>query len=130
MKKPGISLVLAIMLQAGVGHADTVTREVPDNLPGKGFGGLSGFMIGAAAGGPIGAVVGIGIGWLVGGETQEATGLSGTTYQVRREDGSETFVRSPNQIWSPGDRVRIVNSRLIAVDEANEAPQPVTFLYK
>ena len=69
-----------ILLKAGVAQADMVIGEVPDTLPGKGFGGVSGFMAGAAAGGPIGAAIGAGVGWLVGGETHKATGLTIATH--------------------------------------------------
>jgi outer membrane lipoprotein SlyB len=126
MKKLNVCLLtVMVVLQAGMVHADTVIDEVPDTLPGKGFGGLSGFMAGAAAGGPVGAIVGTGIGWLGGSATQEAAGAAGKAYRVKREDGSETVVRSPNREFSPGDRVKIVGSRLVALD-GSESPQPVT----
>jgi len=125
MKKLGISLLVAMVLQAGTVNADTVIKEVPDTLPGKGFGGISGFMTGAAAGGPIGAIIGIGLGWLGGGAIQEAAGSAGKGYHVRREDGSETVIRSPNHEFSPGDRVKIVGNRLVA-DRGGESQQPAT----
>lgn len=114
MKKLNVTMLLALALQAGIAHADTVIEEVPDTLPGKSFGGLSGFMAGAVAGGPVGALVGAGIGWLGGGATQEASGAAGTAYKVKREDGSETVVRSPNRKFAAGDRVQIVANRLVA----------------
>jgi len=120
-------LVLVCALRAGALHADTVVEAVPDILPGKGFGGLSGFMAGAAAGGPIGAAIGAGLGWLVGGETHKSTGLGAPAYRVRRSDGSETVVRSPNRSWSPGDRVSIVDSRLVAGGGEGDTPQAVSF---
>jgi outer membrane lipoprotein SlyB len=119
MKKHTLSLALGMLLNAGATPADTVIGETPDTQPGKGFGGLSGFMAGTAAGGPIGAAVGAGVGWLIGGETQEATGLSGTAYRVARDGGGEIIVRSPRRDWSAGDRVRIVGNRLIEADDAN-----------
>ena len=99
MKKRIVSLLFMILLKAGVAQADTVIGEVPDTLPGKGFGGVSGFMAGAAAGGPIGAAIGAGVGWLVGGETHRATGLSGAAYRVLHDDGTVTIVRSPGRTW-------------------------------
>ena len=122
MKTLSISLLIAMALQAGTVNADMVIKEVPDTLPGKGFGGVSGFMAGAAAGG---AIVGIGLGWLGGGAAQDAAGGAGKAYQVRREDGSETVIRSPNREFSPGDRVKIVGNRLVA-DRGGESQQPVT----
>jgi outer membrane lipoprotein SlyB len=121
-------LLHAMLLSAGLTQADTVIKEVPDTLPGKSFGGLSGFMAGAAAGGPVGAAIGAGLGWLAGGETQKATGLSGKAYRVAREDGSEITIRSHARTWSAGDRVRIVGGRLVAAGEADTAVPPVSAL--
>ena len=128
MKMRTVSLLLAMLLNAGLTQADTVIGEVPDTLPGKSFGGLSGFMAGAAAGGPVGAAIGAGLGWLVGGETQKATGLSGQAYRVAREDGSKITIRSPARTWSAGDRVRIVGGRLVAAGEIDNAIPPVSVL--
>lgn len=128
MKIRAVSLLLAMLLSAGIAQGDTVIGEVPDTLPGKGFGGLSGFMAGAAVGGPIGAAIGAGLGWLVGGESQKATGLSGTAYRVAREDGSEITVRSPARTWSPGDRVRVVGSRLVAAGDTADGVQTISAL--
>lgn len=125
MKKLSVYFLIAMALQTAGVHADTVIKEVPDTLPGKGFGGLSGFMVGVAAGGPIGAVIGTGIGWLGGGATQNATGTAGRAYQVKREDSSETVVRSPNREFLPGDQVQIVGDRLVA-DYTGESPQPAS----
>jgi outer membrane lipoprotein SlyB len=111
-------LFLALALQAGLAHGDIVIRAVPDTLPGKSLGGLSGFMIGAVTG-PIGAAVGAGLGWFGGGHAQESAGL-GTAYLVRRDDGTETVVRSPNRTWAPGDTVRIVRGRLVAEEKADK----------
>ncbi|MGD8843621.1 MAG: hypothetical protein PVJ83_09120 [Gammaproteobacteria bacterium] len=114
-------LLLVMLLSVGLTQADTVIEKVPDTLPGKGFGGLSGFMVGAAAGGPLGAAIGAGLGWLVGGETQKATGLSGQAYRVAREDGSQITVRSPGRSWTAGDRVHVVGGRLVAAGETDSA---------
>ena len=114
MQKRRVLIIVTILLNAGVAHADTVIGEVPDTLPGNGFGGLSGFMVGAAAGGPVGAAIGAGLGWLVGGATLQATGLSDPAYRVSDAAGRVTTVRSPGRNWSAGDRVRAVNGRLVA----------------
>ena len=124
MKKLSVAMLLAMALQTGNVHADTIIEEVPDTLPGKGFGGLSGFMAGAVAGGPVGVLVGAGLGWFAGGGIQDASGFAGTAYRVKREDGSETVVRSPNAEFSPGDRVEIAGNRLVAV-HGGESAQPV-----
>ncbi len=116
MNKQSISLLFTLLLQVCAVHADTVSKAVPDTLPGNGFGGLSGFMVGAAAGGPVGAVIGTSIGWIIGGQAQEVAGLSGVAYRVKRKDGSETTVRSPNKTWIPGSRVHIVGGRLVSND--------------
>lgn len=129
MKRLRVSMLLAAVLQAGTVHADTVIEEVPDALPGKGVGGFSGFMAGAAAGGPVGALVGAGIGWLGGGAAQDATGTTGTAYKVKRNDGSEIIVRSPNRRFASGDRVQIVANRLV-VDSTVESPDPVALSHR
>jgi outer membrane lipoprotein SlyB len=126
MKKRIVSLLFMILLKAGVAQADMVIGEVPDTLPGKGFGGVSGFMAGAAAGGPIGAAIGAGVGWLVGGETHRATGLSGAAYRVLHDDGTVTIVRSPGRTWSAGDRVRVLGNRLVAADNIGTNAQSVS----
>jgi len=130
MKNLSVWLLTAIIvLQAGMVHADTVIEEVPDTLPGKGLGGLSGFMAGIVAGGPVGAILGTGIGWLAGSTVQDATGAAGKAYRVKRKDGSEAVVRSPNRAFSPGDRVTIAGNRLVALD-GSESPRPVTLSEK
>lgn len=122
MKKMTAFMLISLTLHAASVHADTVVEEVPDTLPGEGFGGFSGFMAGAAAGGPIGALVGAGVGWLGGRAIQGGSGLEGTAYRVKRGDGSEKIVRSPKRRFSPGDRVQIVSSRLVADSEGNTEP--------
>ena len=126
MRTHACLLALVLLSAIGTTQADTVIGETPDTQAGKGFGGLSGFMVGAAAGGPIGAAVGAGVGWLVGGETQTATGLGGTAYRVARESGGETVVRSPGRTWSAGDRVRVVGNRLVAADDTGNAARSVS----
>jgi hypothetical protein len=128
MRTPIVSLLFVMLFNLGLAQADTVIGEVPDTLPGKSFGGLSGFMAGAAAGGPIGAALGAGFGWLVGREAQKSTGLGGKAYRVAREDGSEITVRSPARTWSAGDRVRIVGGRLVAAGANESVILPVSAL--
>jgi len=50
MKLNTLLLIFAVILPVGLANADTVIEEVPDILPGKSFGGLSGCMLGATAG--------------------------------------------------------------------------------
>lgn len=121
MKKITAYMLISLALHAGTVHADTVVEEIPDTLPGKGFGGLSGFMAGAAAAGPVGALVGAGIGWLGGAAIQDGSGLAGTAYRVKHLDGSETTVRSPKRRFAPGDQVQVVSSRLVADRESDSA---------
>ena len=110
--------VLAGLALAGMGvaHADQVVEQVPDTMPGKGYGGLTGMMVGAAAGGPIGAIVGALAGAWAGGATQDALGMSGNAYRVERADGSETVVRTPGETWAAGDSVTVVDRRLVKAD--------------
>ena len=129
MKKLGVSILVAMLLHGGTVHADTVIEEVSDTLPGKGFGGLSGFMAGAAAGGPVGAVLGAGIGWLGGGVAQDASGVAGKAYRVQRDGGNETVVRSPKRSFSPGERVQIVANRLVPAN-AGEPVRAVTVSHR
>ena len=103
----GVVLSLSLACQA-----DTVVKEVPDNTPGKGFGGAIGLMIGSV-GGPLGAVAGAGLGLVAGGKIQALFGISGRAYEVESEDGLRKTVRSPNQQWESGDKVQIVGRRLV-----------------
>ncbi|WP_433736221.1 hypothetical protein [Pseudomonas putida] len=84
--------------------ADQVVREVPDTTAGKGYGALTGFMIGAV-GGPVGALVGAGAGFFAGSLVQEATGLTQTAYEVKDAKGEVSTVRSPNVHYAPGQQV-------------------------
>ena len=58
-------------------QADQIIREVPDTTAGKGFGALTGMMVGAA-GGPIGALVGATGGFFAGSAVQAGIGKSET----------------------------------------------------
>lgn len=96
--------------------ADTVVGTAPDTALGKGIGGMSGFLVGGAVAGPIGAIgVGLASLWL-GGEVQEATGLHDDAYVVRSQDGETQTVRSPNVKMAVGDRVQVVDRRLVRAD--------------
>ncbi|WP_288355462.1 hypothetical protein [uncultured Cycloclasticus sp.] len=113
-------LTLVISLSFALScHADTVIKELPDTKPGKIFGGALGFMIGAISG-PAGALAGGGISWFAGGKIHQASGVTGRAYEVKKDDGSLTIIRSPNQQWQPGDKVRIENARLVAIAPATE----------
>jgi hypothetical protein len=94
MKKSNILIAGALLLASvGVSAAEVVeVRE--DRAVGGGFGGLSGFMLGAAVGGPVGALVGGGIGWFAGQQAQGAAGLEHNLYVIKGEDGSISTVRS------------------------------------
>ena len=115
MKQAKKLVLIGTLLASVATHADTITGEVLDTLPGKGAIGISGFLLGGfATGGPAGALLGGTLGWLVGGEAQEVIGVGGTAYRVRKADGSEVTVRSPNRSWSVGDQVQIIDNRLVA----------------
>ncbi len=93
--------------------ADQVIREVPETIAGKGYGALTGLMIGAAAG-PIGAIAGAGAGFWMGGTVQEASDLSGTAYEIENSQGERSIVRSPNARFTPGQKVTQKGARLVA----------------
>lgn len=113
MKLNTLLLIFAATLPVGPANADTVIEEVTDTLPGKSFGGLTGFMAGATAG-PFGALAGAGIGALGGALFQRETGISGRAYKVEKDDGTHAVVRSPGRSWSKGDQVEVVGDRLVA----------------
>lgn len=94
--------------------ADQVIREVPETTAGKGYGALTGLMVGAAAGGPIGAIAGAGAGFWMGGTVQEASDLSGTAYEIENSQGERSIVRSPNARFTPGQKVAQKGARLVA----------------
>lgn len=112
MKKSTVCLLSLVLLHANGVFADVVTEAVPDTTAGKGFGGIAGFMVGAAAGGPIGAVVGALVGGWSVAQVQELTGFHGTAYRVEQRDGKSRVVRSPNQSWKTGDVVTVRGGRL------------------
>ncbi|HEF4761206.1 TPA: hypothetical protein SAN82_003659 [Pseudomonas putida] len=92
--------------------ADQVVREVPDTTAGKGYGVLTGLMVGAV-GGPAGALVGAGVGFFAGGSIQQATGHTDTAYEVKDAQGEISTVRSPNAHFEPGQQVMHQGSRLM-----------------
>lgn len=108
---PVLALTLTL-LATPFALADTVIREVPENTAGRGYGALSGIMLGAAAGGPIGALAGAGAGFLFGGALQRQMGLSGRAYEIEDEQGVRSVVRSPKGQFSPGQSVTRRGSRL------------------
>lgn len=67
MKSAKVLVAAAAILASGLASADEILEVHKDRAVGGGFGGLSGFMIGAAAGGPIGALIGGGVGYLGAG---------------------------------------------------------------
>jgi len=105
MKKATGLIVAAAILASGLASADEVLEVHEDRAVGGGFGGLSGFMLGAAAGGPIGALVGGGIGYLVGQGAQQAAGLEQTLYVVKRDDGSVSRIRTSEGGFLQGQHI-------------------------
>lgn len=102
-----------------------IKAEIKDASPGKGFGGLSGVMLGAASGGPVGAVVGAVAGMFAGGAAQHGvSNVAGDDKEVRsarrayivHTDDGDVRVRSPNQVFQVGDKVEIVRGRLRALN--------------
>jgi len=106
MKSATVLMAAAVVLASSMASADEVLEVHEDRAVGGGFGGLSGFMLGAAAGGPIGALVGGGIGYLVGqGAQQQAAGLEQTLYVVKRDDGSISRIRTSDGGFLQGQHI-------------------------
>ncbi|VVN40131.1 hypothetical protein PS662_05411 [Pseudomonas fluorescens] len=97
-------------------QADQIIREVPDTTAGKGFGALTGMMVGAA-GGPIGALVGAAGGFFAGSAVQTGIGKSETAYEVKNAHGEISTVRSPNATFEVGQQVTRQGVRLVASEE-------------
>lgn len=97
-------------------QADQVIREVPDTTAGKGFGALTGLMVGAA-GGPIGILVGAAGGFFAGSALQAGIGKSETAYEVKNAQGEISTVRSPNGRFEVGQQVTRKGMRLVASEE-------------
>lgn len=97
-------------------QADQIIREVPDTTAGKGFGALTGMMVGAV-GGPIGALVGAAGGFFAGSAVQVGIGKSETAYEVKNAQGEINTVRSPNASFEVGQQVTRKGARLVASEE-------------
>ncbi|MCW3149761.1 hypothetical protein N8H22_14235 [Stutzerimonas stutzeri] len=114
MKKLIVAALSAAILSCGLAQADEVLEVHRDRAVGAGFGGLSGFMLGAVAG-PVGALVGGGLGWLAGRGVQQAAGLEQTLYVVRKEDGSIDRIRSSDGRFLQGQHIRRDGAEITAM---------------
>ena len=114
MKSAKVLVAAAALLASGLASADEILEVLKDRAVGGGFGGLSGFMIGAAAGGPIGALIGGGVGYLMGQGTQQAAGLEQTLYVVKREDGSIARIRTSDDRFLQGQHIERDGARVTA----------------
>lgn len=117
MKKVMVVVATVAVLGSSLVRADEILEVHQDRAVGGGFGGLSGFMLGAAAGGPIGALVGGGVGYLLGQGAQQAAGLEQTRYVVRREDGSVARIRTSDDRFLRGQHIERDGSRINASAE-------------
>ena len=109
-------LLISVMLLANTAvHADEVISVQKDHAVGGGFGGLSGFMLGAAVGGPIGALVGGGVGYFTGQSVQEAAGLEHNLYILEDAEGNTSRLRTSAEGFVPGQQVERDGSHLAAV---------------
>ena len=115
MKKAIAAVVGSMILLTGAARADEILEVHADNMVGGGFGGLSGFMLGAVAG-PIGALVGGGLGYLAGQGVQQGSGLEQTLYVVRRDDGSIDRIRSSDGGFLVGQRIRHDGAHITAMN--------------
>lgn len=85
---------------------------------GKGFGTLSGFMVGAA-GGPVGIVIGAMTGSYTGEEVQKGTGTETETGYLVRVGEDEVWVPAEEtDSFEPGDVVEIVGDHLQSVSDS------------
>lgn len=105
----------ATLLASTLAGADEVVQARQDRMVGGGFGGLSGFMLGAAAG-PVGALIGGGLGYFIGQGAQQAAGLDQTLYVVEAEDGSRSRVRSSANGLVVGQQVERDGTKLTALN--------------
>lgn len=105
-------IALSILtLSSGSVMADTVIKHIPDNSAGNVTGAWSSFLVGGALGGPIGAIAGGLFGAWAGGSVQQATGTSGNSYVIRKDNGEEVVIRSPIYNFQIGDEVEIKGIR-------------------
>ena len=114
MKKSMFWVAAAFWLGQGLALADEIVEAHPDRLVGGGFGGLSGFMVGAS-GGPLGALLGGGLGYFLGQGVQSVSGLEHTLYRLRAADGKLSQVRSPTRGLQVGQWVARDGNRLTLV---------------
>ncbi len=105
----------AMLLTSTLAGADEVVEARQDRVVGGGFGGLSGFMLGATAG-PIGALIGGGLGYFVGQGAQQAAGLDQTLYVIEAEDGSHSRVRTSTNGFVAGQQVQRDGANLTALN--------------
>lgn len=105
----------AALLASSLTNAGQVLEVHSDKAVGGGFGGLGGFMLGAAAGGPLGALVGAGLGYLAGAGVQYAAGMEQRLYVIADENGNSTRVRTSDARFVPGQQVLVDGSRISAV---------------
>lgn len=116
MKKSNVLIAGAFLLATLNVSAAEVVEVREDRAVGGGFGGLSGFMLGAAVGGPVGALVGGGIGFFAGQQVQDAAGLEQNLYVLKDEDGNISTVRSSSDDLAIGQQVDRDGTQLAAVD--------------
>lgn len=117
MKFFSIPALTLTLLTVGAAQAAEVVAETGDTTAGGAAGVVSGMMVGAV-GGPIGALVGAGVGMFAGKGVQKGAGLEGRAYRVRKDNGEEVEVRSPNATFAPGEKVAIEGGRLHAPTES------------
>ncbi|MCQ4296840.1 hypothetical protein NAU58_14760 [Pseudomonas stutzeri] len=114
MKYTTVLVAATVILASSLVSADEVLEVHADRAVGGGFGGLSGFMLGAAAGGPVGALVGGGVGYLMGQGAQQAAGMEQTLYVVKREDGSVARIRTSDGGFLQGQQIERDGGRVTA----------------
>lgn len=110
-----IVITSVLLLASTLASADEVVAVQKDRAVGGGFGGLSGFMLGAAAGGPIGALVGAGVGYFAGQGVQEVAGLEHNLYVLKDGEGNTTRLRTSADGFEVGQQVERDGSHLAAV---------------
>ena len=116
MKNLVALVTCATLLVSSLAVADEGLEVHQDRAVGGGFGGLSGFMLGAAAGGPIGALIGGGLGYLAGQGVQAAAGLEQTLYVIEKDDGSRSRLRTSNNGLLAGQQVQREGGDLTALN--------------
>ncbi|WP_313025923.1 hypothetical protein [Pseudomonas lopnurensis] len=112
MKKSTVLIAAAAILVSNLASADEILEVHEDRAVGGGFGGLSGFMLGAAAGGPIGALVGGGLGYLLGQGAQSAARLEQTLYVVKKDDGNTSRIRTSDGRFLKGQHIERDGARI------------------